>query len=145
MPDIQLSIVFNTLLSGYLLFSTPYCLVIYCFQHLTLRHVIPQPDTPITTSMKSRLMNFVYFLYSHFLYPEISCLSRTCIAKRLLPRHFTYIIVCSLLQATLLDSTQGTYEKFLKTLMDAKRHRWKPSKVGGTQVVFCTTNLYVIT
>ena len=66
-------------------------------------------------------------LYSHFLYPEVLCFSH--IAKKLLPRCIAYTIVCSLLQATLLDSKQGTYEKFLKTLMDAKRHRWKPSKV----------------
>ena len=47
--------------------------------------------------------------------------------------------VYSLLQATLLDSKQGTYEKFLKTLLDAKRQRWKPSKVGTPVVqLICT-------
>ena len=41
---------------------------------------------------------------------------------------FFYVLY---LQATLLSSKQGTYEEFLKALLDAKKQRWKPSKVGS--------------
>ena len=42
-----------------------------------------------------------------------------------------FIFYVLYLQATLLSSKQGTYEEFLKALLDAKKQRWKPSKVGS--------------